>query len=309
MPHPRRLAFLLLLVPALVRADAPRPSKRQAGPTSQRGDACVGVPALTKHEIRMGVLAGLARVRACSPATPQAPTRAPVQLVSGFAITRTGSVARPRIASSSARHPGLERCVLAAVSGLRFARPRYDLGTVIKVNYPFVLGQDERAARARRIEQASGDAIRLADDGKTVTLTLPARARERLAAVAGYRLPETADLDAGHLPVPFALLADLDRRAGDELALVLVRRDDRTRWRLVVLRHGSPGEKPLALVDSDSVARRIGPLAEAGLFLTLDSRCFCGRVCLGLASHLGRSLEYEWDGKAFGEKLEEYVPR
>lgn len=272
---------------------------------------CVGVPAITPHEIAMVVRAHRHEVQDCyRDALARAPGLAG-RVVAHVELTDDG--ARTTIADADTGDKAFEACVLNALERMRFPPLRYRIGQTVRVRYPFVF-HPERPGGARpppTVAYRSGEAYGATQSEGKVTITLPEAARVGLArAFPGHRLPGTRDFAAGAPgpPFPFAVVSDLDKRPGNDLALVLVSRDEPGNWRLVVL-HGG-GHPPVAVADASEVLPffRARPGRRPVFFLTEEGRCFCGRRCVSLASDLGRSFEFSWNGTGYTGRIEDYLP-
>jgi hypothetical protein len=286
----------------------------------RKGGACVGVPAITRHEIRMTMLASTSRFRRCFTATADTlPTDARVR----FEIIQSGAVAKVVVNGRPAESGGAawrrtRRCVVMTARKLRFPPLRYELGQTVKVSYPLAslrAGLSGRPA-PKTLEYPAGPALAVIDTVDRVAVTLPGKAREALDAVKGYRLPGKRDLDPDArrrtgLPFPFVVVGRLDStKRGDDLAVVLVSTVTPGRWQLVALHRRRDGSYRLHPVARSGRVRRRFP-SKAALFVTTGSRCFCERRCVTLASDAGTGLELEWNGKRYVDpgKLERYLAR
>jgi hypothetical protein len=282
-------------------------------------DVCVGVPSITRHEIRMTMLASTPRFRRCFAAAEMLLAEAKVR----FEIIQSGAVQKVTVdgqpaEAGSTTWKRAKRCVAANVRKLRFPPLRYKLGQTVKVSYPLVslrTGLDARPA-PKKLDYPKGDALAVRNTRDHVAVTLPRKAREALAALKGYRLPRRSDLDPAArrktgFPFPFAVVGRLDStREGDDLAVTLASTVTPGRWQLVALHRQPDGSYRLRSIARSDRIRRHFP-ETAALFVTSGSRCFCERRCVSLASDAGTGLELEWNGKRYTHpgKLERYLAR
>lgn len=286
-----RILVLLLLAPLTVEG---RVTHRR----DQRPPACIGVPKLTRHEIKLGMLRARQRLSACyRRALARSPKLAGVVTVQ-FQVTDSGATADVRLVSSTLKAPEVERCLRAGLARTLFTRPREWRGE-LQVRYPFSFSPDDPddrrlPAEIRSVQGAAFDVTTKRDKQQppVVILTLRKGTQERLAATfSGHRLPEVKELAA--LPYPFAVVADLDRRGGKDLALVLASREQPDSWIVAAVLAGKQ-LRVVKLTDADEVRRRLALPKNTELLLTDGSRCFCGRVCISVSAATGKGLELEW---------------
>jgi hypothetical protein len=302
-----RVLVLLLLAPLTVEG---RVSQRR----DPRRNVCIGVPKLTRHEVRLGMLRARQRLRACyRRALARSPQLAGVVNVA-FRVTDSGATADVRVVSSTLKAPEVVRCLRAGLARMRFPQPAQWHGEV-QVRYPFRFSPDDPDGRRlpsaiRSVEGAAFDVATKHDKQQppVVVLTLRKGTQKRLAAAfPGHRLPEVKELAA--LPYPFAAVADLDRRGGKDLALVLASREQPERW-IVAAVLGGEQPRVVKLTDADEVRQRLALPKGAALQLTDGSRCFCRRVCLSVAAETGKVLELEWvKGRWVKRVIDYFAPR
>lgn len=311
----RRQVNLALMTPAHARLEhtLARLAERQCRAAAGRGKrpTCVGVPAITPHEIAMVVRAHRHRVRACYRDALARDPKLAGRVVAQFELTDDG--ARVTLAEADTGDASFESCVLEALQSMRFPPLRYRIGQRVRARYPFTF-RPERPGGARRpasVTYRSAEAFGVKESDATTTITLPDAARAALdQAFPGHRLLTSRDFagDVPAYPFPFAVVSDLDKRPGDDLALVLASRVGPGSWRLVVV--PGNGQPSIAVADSADILPffRVRPGRPPGFFLTTEGRCFCERRCVAIGSDLGRSFEFSRDGDTYTGVIEDYLP-
>jgi hypothetical protein len=275
------------------------------------GEPCIGVPSITRHEIAMVVAAHRPKVQECYRTALKSKPGLSGKLTARFELTDSGTTVK--IAKSDLGDEPMEKCVLERLGQFRFPPLRYRVGQKVTVNYPFVFHPDhpEGQPSPRIVQYRVGDTFAVSREGDRLIVIFPAKAKELLAsAFPEYRIPESEDFERNPgLPYEFTAAANFDRMHGDDLAIVLVHKEEPARWRLVAIHDQPEGYRPVLVTDFEGIASyfRVESGRRPNFFVTGDARCFCDRQCLAIASDIGKSFEFEWNGTAYVGVLENYL--
>lgn len=311
IPRPNLTAIVTIGSLLIVLATAAEPP----GKLIRSDEPCIGVPAITSHEIAMVVRANRYRLQECYLKALKEKPGLKGKFTACFLLTDAGS--QVRISESTLGYQPFESCAREALEKFRFPPLRYKIGQQVKVNYPFVFSPENPFNRPPdfEIHYREDQVPAVKQDESSLTVTLPRDGRTRLtSANPDYRLILNQDFanrdpSVNNLPRPLAAVSNFDRSGEDDLAIALRHKWAPGRWRLVVLHHHPEGYRPVKVADFEDIESHFKDKSgrRPAFFVTKEARCFCERRCLSIASNLGKAYEFEWDGKKYKGKLIDYL--
>jgi hypothetical protein len=302
------------LLPTSCEKGLAAPQAHRRGSATEE-EICIGVPAISRHEIYMVVEANRFKVQQCYRQAVKKKPKLSGKITVRFRLTDRNTEAG--ISKLDIDDKAFEDCVRKALETFRFPPLRYQIGNEVVVNYPFVFRPENPDGKPEvpRFRYREGKSLAVEREQETLTLILPAKAREALTrSFPDFRLLRNEDFAPGateiNLPRPFFAVANFDRAHGDDLAIALVHKERPRYWRLVAIHQHPEGYRPVLVTDFASIESHFYPNAprRPAFFITEDARCFCERQCLAIASNIGKSFEFEWNGETYAGRLEDYLP-